>query len=128
VIASHKGAVKCDPAATNRQYRGPVLKISPAASSHAIGGATFGGRGCDGADASRAARSRPQSSPPTMPRRRTKILTMGSTPAPSNWVRFAEMETIQMLPPRQVGKPRPSLLGEPLTPVWEAPSDDLFNS
>jgi len=52
--------------------------------------------------------------PPTMPRRRTKILSMASTPAPSNWVRFAEMESIQMLPPRQVGKPRRSLLGEPL--------------
>ena len=37
-----------------------------------------------------------------MPRRRTKILTMVSTPAPSNWVRFAEMESIQMLPPRRV--------------------------
>jgi hypothetical protein len=27
---------------------------------------------------------------------------LASTPAPSNWVRFAEMESIQMLPPRRV--------------------------
>jgi hypothetical protein len=84
--------------------------------------ARFSVGGCSGAGVSRAARTGPQSSPPTMPRRRMKILSIASTSAPSNWVRFAEMEPIQMLPPRQVGKPpRPRFRRRCAPTPWRVP-------